>query len=174
MYRHTCMTRCSFNQFSCSWNCELGFISIFSLVSEAWESHCENPKSETLHHLVSRHGALKKPQLIVTLMMSLYDSNTKMRMQALLCFFQTLPIFVTLQKTCLLWQRLLHYLQLAIYRPNGLSCGRAPWKQERGSPASPNPAMASLQQDPHWAWPCWGSAKKTHNNSHGWCAVGCL
>lgn len=91
-------------------------------MSEAWESYCENQKSEILHHFVSRCRALGKKnptktkhQITVTLTISLYASNAKIRMQVLLCFFQMLPTFVTLQKACLLSSCLLHYLQLAIY-----------------------------------------------------------
>lgn len=53
----------------------------------------------------------KKPQITVTFMM--YVSNRKIRRQVLLCFFQMLPIFGTLQKAHLL--SYLHYSQLATY-----------------------------------------------------------
>ena len=54
-------------------------------------------------------------------------------------------------------------------QPNSLSHGQAPWKQEWGSPVSPT--AAPLQQDPHWGWPCCGSAKKAIPMAGVWLGV---
>lgn len=151
IYAYIHMTRGNFNHFSCARTCGLNFIQPFlqrpkcgEVIVKTWNLRFSITSFQDIE--LWRGGN----KYIVTFTICLYATNAKIRMQVLLCVFQMLPIYLTMQKACLLSWCLLHRLQLAIYSQTG-SC-TAELQESRTGRALWAPRLPQ-QQDLHQTWP---------------------
>lgn len=119
-----------------------GSFDIF-LVAKVQENHCEPPKSEILHHFVSRQRASETLQITGALTISLYASNQN-RMKTLFYPPKCCQFLLPCRKPVYCPDVYSTTWSLLVTAPH-LWYGPSPWKQTWRSSVNPNTTKAPLQ-----------------------------